>query len=494
MPVIIEIETGPQRRRKSVLRSGQALEAGRGEELDFAVPCDGMMSRRHFRLTATAGGATVQDLDSTNGTFLNGQRVAEADLRDGDRVRAGNTTFVVRISVAEPPVRDRSDGAAAAAVPIPPATPLRKRTIEAVPQTSFRDPAAPLPVQVPVREEVPPGPDSSSVDAPLRSVILELVSTDAPRRRWQLKAQQTATVGSDAHADFTVEGDRTMASVHFEVVTDARTVAIRDRQSATGTYVNGHPVRSAILYHGDRIRAGQTELLVSIAGGQSPPADPGDRRGDTFILDARPDPTCRPICEPQRCPSGLTVFRGVAPEPAPARVARLLARAAGLYAIVDFGRLALPLPAELTDRSLIFEGLLPELFGESVPLLIADLEVRQLDSLLEAGWGQDALVCLLSDEPKAKVLERLRSLSRIALPLAEPAPEGAALGLCWPSVLELLLRHTPPDQSARLLESTEAYFLEADPPATWQIFAQQGFSITLAKLGFVPRQSVGSAS
>jgi hypothetical protein len=75
-------------------------------------------------------------------------------------------------------------------------------------------------------------------------------------------------------------------------------------------------------------------------------------------------------------------------------------------------------------------------------------------------------------------------LRRIALPLAEQAPHGAALGFCWPSVLELLLRHTPPDTAGRLLDTAEAYLLEADPPATWQIFAQASFSSTLAKLGF----------
>jgi Nif-specific regulatory protein len=68
---------------------------GRDEENGLAVP-DPSISRRHCTLRWTAAGWWVYDLDSFNGTFLNGERVQEAALHDGDRLRAGETEFLFR--------------------------------------------------------------------------------------------------------------------------------------------------------------------------------------------------------------------------------------------------------------------------------------------------------------------------------------------------------------------------------------------------------------
>jgi pSer/pThr/pTyr-binding forkhead associated (FHA) protein len=54
-----------------------------------------MVSRLHCRLTAGAATLEVVDLESTNGTFVNGQRVTEASLKEGDRLGVGRVEFVV---------------------------------------------------------------------------------------------------------------------------------------------------------------------------------------------------------------------------------------------------------------------------------------------------------------------------------------------------------------------------------------------------------------
>ncbi|MCW2706943.1 MAG: hypothetical protein JWM22_785 [Frankiales bacterium] len=64
---------------------------GRGVEADVQLPDTGV-SRRH----AQVDGARIQDLGSTNGTRVNGSRVAEADLDDGDRITLGSTEIVFR--------------------------------------------------------------------------------------------------------------------------------------------------------------------------------------------------------------------------------------------------------------------------------------------------------------------------------------------------------------------------------------------------------------
>jgi hypothetical protein len=53
---------------------------------------DPEVSRHHMRLTRGAGGYTLEDLGSTNGTFVNGQRLTGArPLRDGDMIGLGET-------------------------------------------------------------------------------------------------------------------------------------------------------------------------------------------------------------------------------------------------------------------------------------------------------------------------------------------------------------------------------------------------------------------
>lgn len=67
-----------------------ACVVGRGPGVDFTID-DTSMSRQHFRVVGTAGTWMLEDLVSTNGTFLNGRRARRAPLKDGDTIRAGGT-------------------------------------------------------------------------------------------------------------------------------------------------------------------------------------------------------------------------------------------------------------------------------------------------------------------------------------------------------------------------------------------------------------------
>lgn len=68
---------------------------GRDDAADVAYPVDGV-SRKHARLMIAADGdIRVVDLASRNGTYLNGRRVEEASLRDGDELRLGPVTLRV---------------------------------------------------------------------------------------------------------------------------------------------------------------------------------------------------------------------------------------------------------------------------------------------------------------------------------------------------------------------------------------------------------------
>ncbi len=66
-----------------------ATEIGRDETADISLQ-DPEMSRRHVRISWQDGGYILEDLNSTNGTFLNDTRVTAAQrLSPGDKIRMG---------------------------------------------------------------------------------------------------------------------------------------------------------------------------------------------------------------------------------------------------------------------------------------------------------------------------------------------------------------------------------------------------------------------
>jgi hypothetical protein len=73
--------------------SGERMVAGRLNESDIPLS-DVNVSRQHAAFVPDAGGWTVEDLGSTNGTLVNGKKVERASLKDGDVVEIGATRLV----------------------------------------------------------------------------------------------------------------------------------------------------------------------------------------------------------------------------------------------------------------------------------------------------------------------------------------------------------------------------------------------------------------
>jgi FHA domain/Domain of unknown function (DUF1707) len=82
----------PERLVPPLVPDGEALTIGRGS--DCALPLeDPFVSRRHAQLSRTEETWLLRDLGSTNGVWVNGWRVRETELRDGDEIRLGSTRF-----------------------------------------------------------------------------------------------------------------------------------------------------------------------------------------------------------------------------------------------------------------------------------------------------------------------------------------------------------------------------------------------------------------
>jgi predicted component of type VI protein secretion system len=72
---------------------------GRASELDMVLVED-MVSRRHARIACSDAQIVIEDLGSTNGTFVNGEKIARATLKEGDRVLIG--TSILKVVALDP--------------------------------------------------------------------------------------------------------------------------------------------------------------------------------------------------------------------------------------------------------------------------------------------------------------------------------------------------------------------------------------------------------
>jgi len=70
------------------LEQNSEILIGRSSELDMVLVED-MVSRKHARISSRAGTLEIEDFGSTNGTFVNGEKISKARLREGDRVLIG---------------------------------------------------------------------------------------------------------------------------------------------------------------------------------------------------------------------------------------------------------------------------------------------------------------------------------------------------------------------------------------------------------------------
>jgi pSer/pThr/pTyr-binding forkhead associated (FHA) protein len=71
---------------------------GRSNDLEVVLVED-MVSRRHARVTLQGEALMIEDLGSTNGTFVNGEKIKRARLKEGDRVLIG--TSIIRVALTE---------------------------------------------------------------------------------------------------------------------------------------------------------------------------------------------------------------------------------------------------------------------------------------------------------------------------------------------------------------------------------------------------------
>ena len=81
------------------LRLEREITIGRSSELDMVLIED-MVSRRHAKIHTGNGHVAIMDLGSTNGTFVNGEKIKKVRLKEGDRILIG--TSIIKLVAVDP--------------------------------------------------------------------------------------------------------------------------------------------------------------------------------------------------------------------------------------------------------------------------------------------------------------------------------------------------------------------------------------------------------
>jgi hypothetical protein len=82
------------------LLADREIVVGRSSDLDMVLVED-MVSRKHAKISTVGGQIVIMDLGSTNGTFVNGEKIKKTRLKEGDRILIGTSILKVITSDAK---------------------------------------------------------------------------------------------------------------------------------------------------------------------------------------------------------------------------------------------------------------------------------------------------------------------------------------------------------------------------------------------------------
>ncbi|MFL5243451.1 MAG: protein kinase domain-containing protein [Gemmataceae bacterium] len=96
MRITLTVTAGPHEGEAFPFEGHDTFLVGRSKRAHFQLPSkDRYFSRMHFLVEANPPQCRIMDLGSHNGTYVNGRRIKQADLKNGDRIRAGHTILQV---------------------------------------------------------------------------------------------------------------------------------------------------------------------------------------------------------------------------------------------------------------------------------------------------------------------------------------------------------------------------------------------------------------
>src|SRR5271155_3645544 len=105
MRINLTVRAGPHEGQVFEFEERANFIVGRSERANFRLAVkDNSISRIHFMIEMNPPERRLTDMESTNGTRVNGRKVATADLKDGDVITAGKTTLLVSVIGSDEPM------------------------------------------------------------------------------------------------------------------------------------------------------------------------------------------------------------------------------------------------------------------------------------------------------------------------------------------------------------------------------------------------------
>jgi pSer/pThr/pTyr-binding forkhead associated (FHA) protein len=277
------------------------MSVGRSEESALRL-LEGKPSRNHAVISTDSASAFVEDLGSTNGTFINDRRIdahVKTKLNAGDRVRFDAEEFVFGDAPAAPPVDAdktqfrappprKSEAEHVPAAPPPTAPP------PTAPSPAARAPAAAKPDTAPKADALPgafeddgshtkfvarkktPMPtdlgSAGSAEASGGQPFLMIVSGANAGKRIELPAEAGAkrvwSIGSGADRDICL-AETGVSAKHASLTHDLNRWLLVDDLSVSGTYVNDKKTLRSFLSDGDQLMFGPIECVFRIPPGET---------------------------------------------------------------------------------------------------------------------------------------------------------------------------------------------------------------------------------
>jgi pSer/pThr/pTyr-binding forkhead associated (FHA) protein len=237
------------------------LVAGRLAESGLVLS-EGHPSRKHASFRIDNGKVFVEDLQSSNGTFVNGQRIAAPTaLNDGDEVRFDVETY--RFSAPggsddeKTVLRGPESKVVKASSRERPAWIDPNQQAAGGPKTEFIGAAE---MKELMNEPGSPNlADAHDVETP----ALIVTSGEKANSRFELFSdsdQGTWTIGSQSDRDIRIADDG-VSGVHAKLTQEGRRWKLSDQMSQNGTFVNGKKSNMSYLNNGDRLRFGPIECV-----------------------------------------------------------------------------------------------------------------------------------------------------------------------------------------------------------------------------------------
>jgi len=250
------ISGGETQREVSVTR---VTLIGRDVLADLVI-ADPQVSARHASLLPTDDGLALEDHGSTNGTFVNGQRlVGSCRLQAGDRIQIGDSILEVRSPPAAP-----EHGRA----PRPPAEIAAAASAE---KSDGQAPGTPSAASI-----APAGFQATRVRQIQIPTVPVLVFEAGQRAGSELPVGEEIVFGRDPGvADVILDEDTEVSRRHATFSPAGSGLTVQDLASTNGTFVNGQRLAgTTALQNGDRVEIGDTVIEVRLGADQLFEANP----------------------------------------------------------------------------------------------------------------------------------------------------------------------------------------------------------------------------